>query len=101
MVFCFKRDEELDLNFNYENYWHREKLEDVLKKNKMDNIQKTIREHNGCQHFLIFPLIIASNVSCIKCLSLMTLVSFVYFSNDPDNDCLLEPRSKSTETDDT
>ena len=39
-IFCFKRDDELDLNFNYENYWHREKLEDVLKKNKMDNIQK-------------------------------------------------------------
>lgn len=39
-IFCFKRDDELDLNFNYENYWHREKLEDVLKKNEMDNIQK-------------------------------------------------------------
>lgn len=39
-IFCFKRDDEQDLNFNYENYWHRKKLEQILKKNKMDNFQK-------------------------------------------------------------
>lgn len=38
-IFCFKRDGEQDLNFRYENYWHKEKLEQVLKKHKMDNFQ--------------------------------------------------------------
>ncbi|WP_435089740.1 hypothetical protein ACIJYE_05140 [Candidatus Pelagibacter bacterium nBUS_30] len=39
-IFCFKRDNEQDLNFNYENFWHREKLEQLLKKHKMDNFEK-------------------------------------------------------------
>ena len=39
-IFCFKRDKEEDLNFNYENYWHKEKLKQILKKHKMDNFQK-------------------------------------------------------------
>tara|TARA_B100001093_G_scaffold210794_1_gene202355 strand:+ start:176 stop:1279 length:1104 start_codon:yes stop_codon:yes gene_type:complete len=39
-IFCFKRDSEQDLNFRYENYWHKNKLEQVLKKHKMDNFQK-------------------------------------------------------------
>jgi len=44
-IFCFKRDEELDLNFNYENYWHEEKLHKILKDHGMNQFFIDADEH--------------------------------------------------------
>lgn len=38
-VLCFKRDEASDLNFNYMNYFHKEKLNFLLKEKKMDKYE--------------------------------------------------------------
>jgi len=43
-ILCFKRDKEQDLNFNYENFWHREKLEQLLKQYKMDNFERDVTD---------------------------------------------------------
>ena len=38
-ILCFKRDEAPDLNFNYMNYFHKEKLNFLLKEKKMDKYE--------------------------------------------------------------
>jgi len=38
-ILCFKRDEASDLNFNYMNYFHKEKLNFLLKEKQMDKYE--------------------------------------------------------------
>ena len=53
-IFCFKRDDKSDLNFNYENYWHEEKLNKILKDHSMDKFLIDVDEndkHDRIQEF--------------------------------------------------
>ena len=43
-IFCFKRDDENDLNFNYDNFWHEQKLKQLLEKYNMNNLVKDVTE---------------------------------------------------------